>query len=201
VVELSNQFQERRVKLFRTEQFCNAVDKNGEGILDPSAHLTCYKVGRPVSAVRPKVISTDQFGELELNVRKRRTQLCVPSQEIGAPADKKLAAAPSLDHFELYSAATTPGTTKFEKLEVELEDQFLDETVKLKKPVRLGVPTDKNEEGIIDPSTHLTCYSVKAPRFEKRDVEVVNQFGQFRLTVKKPKMLCVPSNKQVVTDE
>ena len=188
------------MELVRAEQFCNAVDKNGEGILDPSAHLTCYKVGRPVSAVRPKVISTDQFGELELNVRKRRTQLCVPSQEIGVPADKKIAVDPSLDHFELYTAATAPGTTRFEKREVDLEDQFLDETVELKKPVRLGVPTDKNEEGISDPSTHLTCYSVKAPRFEKRDLEVANQFGQFRLTVKKPNMLCVPSSKQVVGD-
>jgi hypothetical protein len=201
VVELSNQFQERRVELLRAEQFCNAVDKNGEGILDPSAHLTCYTVGRPISAVRPRVISTDQFGELELNVRKRRTQLCVPSQEIGAPAEMKLPVVPSLDHFELYSAATTPGTAKFERREVDLEDQFLDETVGLKKPIRLGVPTDKNDEGISDPSTHLTCYSLKAPRFEKRDVEVANQFGQFRLTVKKPNMLCVPSSKQVVTDD
>jgi len=200
-VELSNQFQSRRVELVRAEQFCNAVDKNGEGILDPSAHLTCYKVGRPVSAVRPKVISTDQFGELELNVRKRRTQLCVPSQEIGAPAEMKRVDVPSLDHFELYAAATPSDTTKFEKREVDLEDQFLDETVELKKPVRLGVPTNKDGEGISDPSTHLTCYSLKAPRFEKRDVEVENQFGQFRLTVKKPNMLCVPSSKQVVTGE
>jgi len=189
------------VELVRTEQFCNAVDKNGEGILDPSAHLTCYKVGRPVSVVRPKVISTDQFGELELNVRTRRTELCVPTQEIGGLAEVKRVEIPSLDHFELYVAAETPGKRTFEKREVDLEDQFLDETVELKKPVRLGVPTDKNEEGISDPSTHLTCYSVKAPRFEKRDVEVANQFGEFRLTVKKPNMLCVPSSKQVVTDD
>jgi hypothetical protein len=188
------------VELIRAEQFCNAVDKNGEGILDPSAHLTCYQVGRPISTVRPRVISTDQFGELELNVRKRRTQLCVPTQEIGVPGDRRIAVGPSLDHFELYTAATTPGGTKFEKREVDLEDQFLDETVELKKPVRLGVPTDKNREGIGNPATHLTCYSLKAPRFEKRDVEVANQFGEFRLTVRKPNMLCVPSSKQVVGD-
>ncbi|MBW2693835.1 MAG: hypothetical protein JRE57_14570 [Deltaproteobacteria bacterium] len=70
----------------------------------------------------------------------------------------------------------------------------------MKKPVRLGVPTNKDGEGINDPSTHPTCYSLKAPRFEKRDMEVANQFGQFRLTVKKPNMLCVPSSKQVVGD-
>jgi len=201
VVTLSNQFQGRDVKLTGIAQFCNAVDKNGEGIIDPSAHLTCYTVGRPVSAVRPKVISTDQFGELELNVRKRRTQLCVPSQESVATAQLKGAVISSLDHFELYAATETPGKSVFEKREVSLEDQFLDEMVELKKPVRLGVPTNKNSEGINDPSTHLTCYSLKAPRFEKRDVEVANQFGEFRLTVKKPSMLCVPSSKQVVGDD
>jgi hypothetical protein len=77
--------------------------------------------------------------------------------------------------------------------------------VELKKPVKLGVPTDKNDEGIFDPSAHLTCYSLRAPRFEKQDVEMVNQFGEsgatFRLTLKKPNMLCVPSDKQVISGD
>jgi hypothetical protein len=200
-VELSDQFQERKVEISKPEQFCNAVDKNGEGIIDPAAHLTCYKVSRPVSVVRPQVISTDQFGELELNVLRRRTQLCVPSPEIGEPSNLAGKPAPSLDHFELYKARTKSRTPKFERREVDLADQFLEETVKLKKPERLGVPTNKNDEGINNPTAHLTCYSLRAPKFEKRDVEVLNQFGQFRLTVKKPNMLCVPSNKQVVTDD
>jgi hypothetical protein len=189
------------VEISRVEQFCNAVDKNGEGIINPAAHLTCYKVTRPVSVVKPRVISSDQFGELELSVKRRRTQLCVPSQEMGEPSEMALSLAPSLDHFELYRARTASGTPRFERRDVELEDQFVDETVELKKPVQLGVPTDKNDEGITNPSAHLTCYSLRAPRFEKRDVEVENQFGQFRLTVRKPNMLCVPSAKQVVTDK
>jgi len=191
------------VEISKTEQFCNAVDKNGEGIIDPAAHLTCYKVRRPKSSIKPQVISTDQFGELELNVQRRMTQLCVPSQEIGEPSASalRLTSVPSLDHFELYKTKTTPGTPKFERIEVNLVDQFLEDAVELKKPVRLGVPTDKDGEGIINPLAHLTCYSLRAPKFEKRDVEVVNQFGQFRLTVKKPNMLCVPSNMQVISDE
>jgi hypothetical protein len=199
-VELSNQFQERRVQISKAEQYCNAVDKNGEGILNPAAHLTCYKVTRPVSVVRPRVNSSDQFGDLDLSVQRRRTQLCVPSQEMGEPADEALSLAPSLDHYELYRARTASGTPRFERRDVELEDEFIDETVELKKPVQLGIPTDKNDEGITEPSTNLTCYSLRASRFEKRDVEVENQFGQFRLTVRKPNMLCVPSTEQMDTD-
>jgi hypothetical protein len=74
----------------------------------------------------------------------------------------------------------------------------LDEIVKLKRPSRLGVPTEKDNVGITNSSTHLTCYSTKASQFKNREVEVVDQFGQFRLSVKKPNMLCVPSYKQVI---
>jgi hypothetical protein len=211
-VELDDQFQKRKVEISKAEQFCNPVEVSENGtvianIMDPAAHLTCYKVRRPVSVVKPRVISTDQLGEeLELNVLKRRTQLCVPSQENGEPSDLALTLAPSPDHFELYKARTKSGTPRFERREVDLVDPFLglDETVELKKPVGLGVPTDKNDEGINNPSAHLTCYSLRAPKFEKQDVVVENQFSEgdpFRLTVKKPNMLCVPSNKQVVTDE
>jgi hypothetical protein len=211
-VELSDQFQERKVEVSRAVQFCNPVEVTkviddqvvSFPIIDPAARLTCYNVRRPAPVVKPQVISTDQFGELELNVLRRRTQLCVPSQEAGEPPDRALTLAPSLDHFELYKVRTKSGTSKFERQEVHLEDQFLDETVELKKPVRLGAPTDKNDEGINNPSAHLTCYSLRAPKFDKRDVEVENQFSEgdpFGLTVKKPNMLCVPSDKQVVTGD
>ena len=190
--------------LFKTRQFCNPVAVTQQignqmvtfPIIDPAARLACYKVRRPITAIRYQVISTDQFGEQDLTVQKRRTELCVPSQEIAGPAP-----ATPLEHFELYRAKTTPGTEKFEKQEVILTDQFLtNETVKLRRPVRFSVPTDKDEEGIVNSLTHMTCYSVQAPRFQKRDVEVVNQFSEngdtFRLTVRRPNLLCVPSYKE-----
>jgi hypothetical protein len=120
-------------------------------------------------------------------------ELCVPSQESGE--------APIIGHFELYKTMRKTRTPKFEKRDVRLANQFLEETVRLKKPVRLGVPTDSNGEGIDDADSHLTCYSLRAPRFDKRDVEVENQFGQFRFTVRKPNMLCVPSRNQIVSNE
>ena len=67
--------------------------------------------------------------------------------------------------------------------------------------MRLGVPTDTDNGGINNPAAHLTCYSVGATSFEDREVEVLNQFGRFRLSLKRPTMLCAPSTKQVVSGD
>jgi len=182
------------VELIKPRLFCNAVDKNDEGIQDSTAHLTCYQTGNRVFK-NPRVISTDQFGPLQLNLRKQKTGLCIPSEEIGQPS------ALNLDHFDLYRATRTPGAPRFKRRDVNLADQFLagTVTVTLKRPVRFGVPTDKNDEGISDVDSHLTCYSLRAPKFQRRDVDVQDQFGPLRLTVTRPTMLCVPSVKQVVS--
>ena len=193
-MQLSDQFGSRTVELIKPRVFCNAVNKNGEGIQDPTAHLTCYQTGARVFK-DPRVISTDQFGSLQLSLRKQRTGLCIPSQEVGQPS------ALNLDHFDLYRATRTPRAPTFARRDVNLADQFLQGTVTvtLKRPVRFGVPTNKNDEGISDVDSHLTCYSLRPPRFERRNIDVQDQFGQLRLTVTRPTMLCVPSVKQVVS--
>jgi hypothetical protein len=226
-VSLDDQFQARTVDLSKIEQFCDPVevwqlidnDVVVFPVTNPDARLTCYRVKKPVSKIKPEVISTDQFGEQQLSVKRRRTQLCVPSDEIVQPTPTPIGspsptatptATPTgspmpIDHFELYRAKTTGGTPKFQKQEVGLVDQFISELVKLTKPVQLGVPTDKNEEGIYNSLTHMTCYGVQAPRFLRRDVEVENQFSEeedtFRLTLKRPYRLCVPSYKQLISQE
>jgi hypothetical protein len=97
-----------------------------------------------------------------------------------------------------------PGTPKFQPLLVDLEDSFgILQDVKVKKPERLGTPTDKNNEGIINEESHLTCYKVKrasgAPNLPKRVVEADDQFGHLTLEVgSKPKTLCVPSSVTVI---
>jgi hypothetical protein len=213
-----DQFQGRTVNLGRIEQFCDAVDKNGEGIIDPSAHLTCYQVKRPRPDERHEVISIDQFSDFEgdgpqqLTVHKRKTQLCVPSAAIletsptptgGGGGGGGGPSLPTLDHFELYQANTTNGTPRFDRREVSINDSFMNITIplELKKPVALGVPTNKNGEGIFNSVTHLTCYSVNAPRFQKQHVDGNNQFGDFRVRAKRPNMLCVPSFKEVLDDD
>jgi Laminin G domain. len=76
-VDLQDQFGvESGVLVQEPQLFCNPVDKNGEGIRNPAAHLTCYKI----KADREKrdVVATNQFGEQSLEVKKPEL-LCVPS--------------------------------------------------------------------------------------------------------------------------
>ena len=94
-------------------------------------------------------------------------------------------------------------------IDVTLEDQFGDSLLTVKKAKLLLVPVDKNDEGFVDEVTHLVCYELKNPAGGKKtgvepkvDVAVVNQFnedvGPQVMEVKKLKMLCVPSTKEVL---
>ncbi len=64
------------------KRLCNPVDKNGEGIINPIAHLMCYKV-KPAED-EPKHIKVEgihtnnQFGPLQVDTKKE-AELCVPS--------------------------------------------------------------------------------------------------------------------------
>jgi len=211
------------VELHEVEQFCNPVDKNGEGIFDPATHLTCYKVKKPVSSTKADVTSTDQFGDLGLSVKRGRTQICVPSDAVavvdptptpvGSPTPTATPAPlPPLEQFELYKVKKARGASRFERREVDLVDEFRDQyitddnadevTVKLTRTMNLGAPTAEFYKDIVNPLTHLTCYKVQAPRFRRLDVFVSNRFDTwYKLTVKKPEMLCVPSYKEVVSDD
>jgi hypothetical protein len=204
-VVLTDQFNTERVNVVRPEAFCNPVDKNGEGISDPAAHLTCYKIRDVRGDEFPKfderrVEVTDQFGTRTLLVKKVRT-LCLPSSK---SAVGQVPAPPptSLDHFKCYKTKQV-GTT-FDPRQVVLTDQFNTERVNVVRPEAFCNPVDKNGGGIRNPTAHLTCYKIRDvrgdefPKFEKRRVEVNDQFGTRTLLLKKIRTLCVPSSKEVI---
>jgi hypothetical protein len=189
-----------QVRVQKVKQFCNAVDKNDEGITDPSAHLTCYDIRGPLST-RPQAVTTDQFGELELDVRKQRSQICLPTQLLRVEDTEIVGPPPILDSYEFYNVRETRGSDRFEKREVSVEDTFLDETVLLKKSMRLGAPTNLSGSDIRDPFHHLNCYSLKPPKFKKVNIQIKNAFGSYGLTVRRPNMLCTPSEKKIVSED
>jgi len=111
-------------------------------------------------------------------------------------------ASGTTDHYLGYKVKETKHTEKFQKLTVTLSDQFeMGKIYTVEKPERLFNPVDKNQEGIIDEITHLLGYKIKAPKGEKfekvTNVHVTNQFGELILDVKKPKLLLVPSSKDL----
>jgi hypothetical protein len=66
----------------KPKHLCLPVDKNGEGIDDPSTLLVCYKAkparGQPKHAKRTGVTTVNQFGSEQLDTVKE-DELCVPS--------------------------------------------------------------------------------------------------------------------------
>ncbi len=57
-------------------ELCDPVDKNGEGIKDPTRRLVCYKV-KAVTEQRRAMVA-DQFGIDRLDIKKEKL-LCVPA--------------------------------------------------------------------------------------------------------------------------
>ncbi len=107
-----------------------------------------------------------------------------------------------LDHFKCYDVLPP---TDFKPFTARLRDQFETQDVTVLQPVSLCNPVIKCLNGdcaqVLNPDDHLVCYETRdergTPEFEKREVEVSNQFGQHqRLTVLRRKnLLCLPSLK------
>jgi hypothetical protein len=77
-VNLEDQFgKELGVQVGTPAFFCNPVNKNGEGILNPEVHLTCYEIKSDDGRKRDVVVE-NQFGDQTLTVDKPKL-LCVPS--------------------------------------------------------------------------------------------------------------------------
>ena len=128
---------------------------------------------------------------------------CDPPGSLTCPSGLPLSLACSanctcprpLDHFQCYEIK--PGA--FVNQSVTVQDQFGTVTEMVRFPHRLCNPTNKNGEGIIDPTNHLVGYELAAPKFTKRTNQtIVNQFGTTLIDVVRPDLLMVPTAKDGV---
>ena len=82
-VALEDQFDSGPVNYIieKPFRFCNPVSKNGEEILDPEGHLTCYKIKRETSVSFQKVTieSDNQFQDDQMLNLLESDTLCIPS--------------------------------------------------------------------------------------------------------------------------
>lgn len=120
----------------------------------------------------------------------------------------------AIDHYLFYhlNSKLSPQFRGSEKIQITLADQFDGEgKVRhffVKRPLALGNPANKNDEGILDPETHLVAYRL-FPNFVKNvlkgkqfrqlpPVRVINQFGEMTLELwDLPNRLLVPSAKSL----
>ncbi|HYK05851.1 MAG TPA: hypothetical protein VE974_29160 [Thermoanaerobaculia bacterium] len=173
----------------------NPAEKNGEPV-DPEykdLHLSGYElaVSPPFQA---NVLVSNQFGEKECQLGKP-VFLLMPafkSHEPGKLPDDK----PKGPHFLCYQVIQGPTVDKT----VKLNDQFLTQEVKNPRLAYLGVPVDKNGEGMWNEDVHLALYDINP--FELDPWKIVYIRDQFQkeqqLTAMRSVFLAVPSKKKVL---
>ena len=76
---ITDQFGSITGSIKRPVRYCAPVDKNGEGVIDPSTHLVCYQLRSAAGApTHDTLFSLNQFGPDSFEVFGPR-ELCVPS--------------------------------------------------------------------------------------------------------------------------
>jgi hypothetical protein len=121
--------------------------------------------------------------------------MMIPSSKslIGAPLPLPLPA--TLNHFKCYKVSQS----RFRIDNLIIEDQFTTQSLDIRKPVRLCVPANKNDEGVIASMPSLMCYKVKATqgtdsfRGTTFPIFVDHQLDVASYPVFRPTELCVPS--------
>ena len=193
-ITAQDQFGTQSLTIRFPHRLCPPVDKNQEGILDSTEHLTAYKA-KSVAKFTKRLNQTvvNQFGTLQLDV-VRPDMFMVPTAKDNVPL-----LPPPGDHFTCYKVKRTRGAAKFVPRTVTAGDQLQTVTETVIKPVRLCAPANKNGE---DPSAplhpdHLLCYKTKSlTKFGTIVKEIDNQFEQNRfVTLIHRRELCVPSTK------
>jgi hypothetical protein len=184
-VALQDQFAQTTAIVLNPRLFCTPASKNGEPILDSITHLTCYDTTPPGAAPGPMPILNQFTPAADQLLLSEANLLCAPStKEIQQVTP---------DHFQAYPTSAASGV---DGPIVQIEDQFGSQTTDLGAPIRFLVPADKNDEGIADPISHLTCYQI-TDGIAGPDVISTNQFGAQTLALGDPDSLCVPTEKLI----
>jgi hypothetical protein len=199
--DLFNQPDVRASVLTPTE-ICNPVDKNGEGIKNPDAHLMCYKLLYSGRTQAKKVIDTDQFGSETLRVGSP-VEICLPAMKNGVGNLQQIEKI--LNHYACYRAATEPGTVPFPEELVSLTDQWeTNKTTTVTKTALHCNPilTKDGTRVPVSPSSHLKCYDIQdtAPLFPgRRNVTTDDQWYSDSLQVGRATRLCETASKELLT--
>ncbi|HJQ84248.1 MAG TPA: hypothetical protein VKA21_09245 [Candidatus Binatia bacterium] len=186
-VTLADEWASTVATVKRTARLCPPADKNTEGMVDPTAHLMCYRIKEPRQPNRDVVVR-NQFGDLAVGVRGAES-LCVPATKNSVPS------ALNLDHFKCYKARSR---VRFPTQFVSIVDQFTNRTIRVGRPKLFCNAVNKNGEGIPNLNQHLSCHQARDVSGQGHpappSVTVADQFGSLVVSVKgSGRLLCVPS--------
>ncbi len=185
------------VNVQRPAGLCTAADKNGEDPGAPSLpnRLTAYKIAHPFSRVNAQHVVT-QFGTVVVDLT-RPDRLLVPT-DATLPPKARVVEPSGPSHFQCYKAVRSSGKPAAPPVpNVHVEDPFGMVTAYLRRPSRLCVPVNKNDEAPDAPGSpdDLLCYrSTFNPGFADAKVPATNQFGAQTLELIRRIDFCVPAH-------
>ena len=206
-VTLVDQFESVTVTVAKPSLLCPPADKDAEGVVDNTTHLTAYLIRNqtPKHIRRGSIRVTNQLEQIRVDTVKPELLLVPTAKSLTQPGPPPPNSGDhDVDHYKCYRVRVTPGTpVPAQDRKVTVTDQFTaPKILTLRKPRHLCVPVDKNGEGIKNPAAHLLCYASKPARGEPKHIRregvfVNNQFGPVRLNTVKEREFCIPSVKSL----
>ncbi|HYC21145.1 MAG TPA: DUF4215 domain-containing protein [Candidatus Bathyarchaeia archaeon] len=188
------------VQIVGSTSFCNPVSENGSPIMDPTAHLACYRVGvssdtaRQCRAHKRSFYARDVFGRHSLTVAAPPSRLCVPAELNGVQS--KL----NLDSYACYPATGTMLQVTVKPTQATLADQFETKKTVILQPLAMCQPVSLGQKPVLHPVAGFTCFEIVdaltrpwQPFFTPRRATVDDVFGDHLLNVFAPHKLCVPA--------
>ena len=223
-VLLEDQFEIATYQVKKPVKLLNPVDKNLEGVIDWTTHYVGYQIKGPHNPVTD-ILVVNQFGSITVDTKKADLLLVPSlKSERGPVAFGALISADHFKCYKVEVTEGTPEFVPQEVLlrDQFLDKEFLvKEPTRLCTPaIKNGEGGNDGPDDFIPPRLadpggficdlgrmgcdlrtfdHLMCYKVKEidkqPKFQKRTIWTLNQFGPDVFDVKKVKELCVPSLK------
>lgn len=181
-ITLTDRFGTQTTIATKPVRYCTPTDPMGEGIVDPTAHLVCYKIGK--AGFTPQhvwFLSQRMDGYRGYQVEKPDT-VCVPAT-VGAPA-----AAPR----DAYRCLDGPNW-RSDDLDFTVSDAYGSQHIVKNKNERLCVPSDLDGSGEnrIEPEVDLRCDSMRGKAsFARTTVTTTDRFGTLTLNLIKPETHC-----------
>ncbi|HVP39469.1 MAG TPA: hypothetical protein VMS93_09835 [Candidatus Saccharimonadales bacterium] len=200
VVTLQDQFGTEDMTILTLDRFANPVDKNSEGISNPVLHYSWWRLGSLATAQYPvrEVVLSNQFGSGQVIKVQKPIWLLAPALK-NVPPPPFSQQIPVANHYKCYEAITTPVLGKV----VSLVDQFGARQAYVDSVKCFCNPVSKYVAGaafpMVDPTAHLTCYSIKPAQFYGIPVSIEDQFRYTQIDVLDDCLLCVPSTKDFTT--
>ncbi len=175
----------------------NDVCQNGICTGTDACHFACYETSfHPIPPISG-IDLIDQFGPRTVTL-DRVLRLCNPVDK----NDESPGAETASNHLMAYRAFPTKITPVRGLRVVNQFGTLIVDAVRLR---RLMVPSSKSLAGPPDPLPaagmidHFECYQIKlahsSPRFVPRTVDIVDQFGPATVSVRRPRFLCNPVDK------